>query len=391
MARDSENRLTPMPIPPHPRIACYIRLDFHHAVIDPVYALLSQRWECLLSGDLDAIAAFAPHVILTTHGDHDFFRQRLPGAVIVFVRHGFATKNVFRRAVRDSDFACMSSEWTCREATQQGVVPQFDYWATGFVPLDPFFRNEIRPREELIPASLPPVNPTLLYAPTYNPEMNSVAVLDADWIHRVHASLPLLNILIKPHPVIPERSPEWMTQWRDAARQISCVHLVEEAHTNVYEFMPHTQIMISDASSVIFYYLAVDRPIILIDNPHRATTRKYYDPDGPEWKWRDVGESASSSKDLPELIQAALTHPGLRKEQRQVYRERVLGGLTDGRAAERIAEKVSSLFQITGENRDWVESVWTRVNARRQKARPKTGFIGKTLMNIRSGLRLSGS
>jgi CDP-glycerol glycerophosphotransferase (TagB/SpsB family) len=101
--------------------------------------------------------------------------------------------------------------------------------------------------------------------------------------------------------------------------------------------------LVSDASGVIFQYLALDRPIVLIANPAAASDEARYDPDAIEWRWRDVGEEVADVKKLAAAVERALADPDAGAERRAEYRRLLFDDLTDGRAGQRIVEKVSTL------------------------------------------------
>ena len=100
--------------------------------------------------------------------------------------------------------------------------------------------------------------------------------------------------------------------------------------------------LVTDASSVIFQYLAVDRPIVLMTNPNRYSS-PHFDARGIEWRWRDVGEELHDVECLPAAVARAFDDPALGAERRARYRAELFGDLTDGHAAERLAKHITEL------------------------------------------------
>ena len=121
-----------------------------------------------------------------------------------------------------------------------------------------------------------PSGPTLLYAPTHNPALTSLNLLGRRWGPQLRAALPELRIVIKLHPHCVEKQPLWCERFRLWAAQDPGIELVEDADSDIYPLLAHADVLLTDASSVMFYWLALDRPLILVDSPHRfADPRRY--------------------------------------------------------------------------------------------------------------------
>jgi CDP-glycerol glycerophosphotransferase (TagB/SpsB family) len=101
-------------------------------------------------------------------------------------------------------------------------------------------------------------------------------------------------------------------------------------------------VLVSEPSSIICQYLAVDRPLVLISNPARFAS-PHYDQRGVEWRWRDVGEEIHHVDQLAAAVSWALDDPSLGARRRAHYRRELFGDLTDGRAAERLAQHIDEL------------------------------------------------
>ena len=87
-------------------------------------------------------------------------------------------------------------------------------------------------------------DPTILFAPTYNPEISAAALFEGrlvPWIRRV---FPESRILIKPHPaILDNHHPDvqthqalfkrWVRDWRDQAGRDKKVTLIEDSRTAI--------------------------------------------------------------------------------------------------------------------------------------------------------------
>jgi hypothetical protein len=343
-------------MPPR-RVGFHLRFPFHHAMLDPVARALAPDVECLATEDLEALAGFAPPVVVVADGLHYAeLRALLPGSLIVWTRHGFASKNARTLGAIGCDFACVSSTWVRDDLLESGVRPRQRYWVTGFPAMDRVLSPPRRPAGDRAP--------TVLYAPTWNRRLGSADALGAGWLTALQAAAPGTRIVVKPHPALLREAPDLVAAWRAAG---DSVH-VETADDDVYRWFAETDVLVSDASSVVFYFLAMDRPVVLYTNPEAAGDQHYFDPAGPEWTWRDLADEASAPDALVDAITAALRDPGLRATQRARYRERVFGTLTDGRAGERIAGHVRTLLADEAEQPAWVRAAWASAAAEPREA-----------------------
>jgi CDP-glycerol glycerophosphotransferase (TagB/SpsB family) len=189
---------------------------------------------------------------------------------------------------------------------------------------------------------LPADRKTVLYAPTWTVGLSSAPMLGERTVELIRGDRRDLTIVIKPHPVTADHHPDWLATWRALAAADAHVHLIDDPAADVMPYLKAADVLISDASSVIFEYLALDRPIILLTNPDRRSVA-HFDPNGIEWRWRDVGAEVHDVGDLPAAVSAALDNPVLGVDRRAHYRQELFGDYTDGRAAERIAQKITEL------------------------------------------------
>ncbi|MCC7531024.1 MAG: CDP-glycerol glycerophosphotransferase family protein, partial [Candidatus Melainabacteria bacterium] len=292
----------------------------------------------------ELIVRSRPKAIVLAERQYEIFREALPEVPLVWLRHGFASKNNFAPSVSGCDFACVNSEWVKEQCLLSGLSPREDFWVTGFVPADEIFAPAGQIQKVLMQAGLSFDRKTLLYAPTYNEMFNSFEVLGCGWIDALFEHFGRINLIIKPHPVTPALNPAWMDCWRQAQARHDSVYLVEDTHSSIYSYFQHVDVLISDASSVMFYFLALDRPIVLVTNSKRTDEKSFYDPTGPEWTWRDLGLEVFSLEQLINALERCLNDPHANSEKRKYYAARVFGDLTDGRSAKRVAGNLERLL-----------------------------------------------
>jgi len=371
------------------RIGFHLSYDFHHAMLDPIYALLKEEFPCLMTRDAGAIIDFKPKILVLASAHYHIFRGKLAGTIVIWVRHGFSDKNSVRHCIDGCDFACVSSNWVRDEYIRLGMHPRIGYWVTGFVPMDKVLGHSKHFNPPLLPKNFKRGRATLLYAPTWNNYLNSVEVLGDQWLDILGRSMPHISVIIKPHPHIPTLFPRWMAMWRAAARRNKQTVLIEDSNADIYEYLGSADILLSDASSVIFYFLALNRPIILVNNPHRFKDRIYFNPAGHEWTWRDMGIHIDHRDELPHALQRCLQYPEEFSKQRTLYRKRIFGNLLDGRSAERIANRIRSLCNPTARDKKLVTRSWDTAVAfsRLDKRRLLLLNISSFLTPVKKSLR----
>jgi len=345
------------------RIGFFVAETFQRAMLAPIYEELRHEFPCLLTDDVDQVIEFQPRILLVATEYYQPFRERLRDTIIIWTRHGFASKNSTKRGVRGCDFACLSSEWVRDDFIRRGWYPRLGFWITGFVPMDRVLQGDPDDGIKHVPDTLQADQPVLLYAPTWNRNLSAVEVLGSGWIGQLQRQIPDLQVLIKPHPRMSESHPRAIRSWREIARSDPRVALVENVNASVYDLFAIADVLLTDVSSVMFYYLALDRPIVLVNNPRRLDERKYYDPDGYEWAWRDMGIEIESAEDLPQAVARCLEHPSDQASTRALYRKRVFGAHLRGQAVKTIAQKVRALIHPTGTDKAWVEVSWNSVTA----------------------------
>lgn len=322
------------------RVGIYYRHSFHHAIFQSTISALNQHHQCLATSDTGELTRFLPHVIVAAEDlTYLHLRAHLPFSRFVHTRHGLANKGIPARSFRAADYVCVTSEFVRDEFIAQGIQPRREYWITGYIQMDNLFSA---PRPSQIPAN----HKVVLYAPTWHQGLSSLPMLHSRVAELLHAGRSDTFVVIKPHPLVQEGQDPvlapWMQTLRGVCRERPNTLLIEERGEDVMPWLKAADVLVTDASSVQLEFLALDRPLVLIDNPER-TGSIHFDPKGLEWVWRDMGEALENVDLLPAAISHSLDHPRDRAPQRAVYRERLFGQLVDGRSGSRLAEQIDRI------------------------------------------------
>jgi CDP-glycerol glycerophosphotransferase (TagB/SpsB family) len=320
------------------RIGIYYRHSFHQAIFQTTIDALQSRHTCLATSDTGELTRFRPHVIVAGEDlTYLHLRAHLPLTRFVHTRHGLADKGVPARSFRAADYVCLTSEAVRDDFLAQGIRPRREYWVTGYVQMDNLFSA---PR----PAQIPAGRKVVLYAPTWHEGLSSLPLLGTRAADLLHGGRTDTFVAIKPHPLVMERGD--LAAWRDALRASvrgrRDTLLIEGRGEDIMPWLKAADVLVTDASSVQLEYLALDRPMVLIDHPARFAS-EHYSAEGLEWNWREMGERVGSADAVPGAITDALSNPRLGAERRAVYREHLFGSLLDGRSGERVAAHIDAL------------------------------------------------
>lgn len=215
--------------------------------------------------------------------------------------------------------------------------PDARFVDVGFAKLDPALRGETT-GIVLEDVGLDRNRPTLLYAPTYYP--SSIECLADDF----PSELADCNLIIKPHQFSYSkkryrRQREKLQRWS----QLDNVWLADPGRISLLPMMQAADLLISEASSALFEFAALDKPIVWCDfqyrrwshrGPLRFRLNRRMDPTIE--KYRDIARHVARPTELPEAIRAELAAPGMYSAKRKQYTEELIGN-TDGYAAKRIA------------------------------------------------------
>ena len=288
--------------------------------------------------EVQQLVEFAPDVVVLADTHVALLRARLPDAVFVGVRHGLISKNTTRFSARTVDFYCVTSAASRDWYIAHKATPRRDFWMVGYLQMDPLLRDDGQP----LPLDLPTDHKMVLYAPTWNAQLSSATMLGARVVDLIRGERDNVSVVIKPHPVSFHQTPQWLETWRKVADSNANVHLVDDAGADVIPWLRAADVLVSDVSSVVFQYLALDRPVVLISNPDRFAS-PHFDQRGIEWLWRDLGEELHDVKNLAAAVGRALDDPGAGAARRAHYRHELFGELIDGQTAERLADKITEL------------------------------------------------
>lgn len=214
----------------------------------------------------------------------------------------------------------------------------------GFAKLDPILNDTLpTPRIDLVKVGLDPHKPTLLYSPTFYPSSieNMPKHFPQDFAD--------YNILIKCHDFTLNK-PKYRHQLKKVLHWATYqnVYLAKPSEYSLVPYMATADLMVTDTSSSMFEFAALNKPVITCGFFHVRWTYR-----GPfRYKWRKridastkhylaVAENVERYAQLVTTLQQHLAQPELLEKQRLEYADEIMGP-RDGKAAIRIADYLCS-------------------------------------------------
>jgi len=139
------------------------------------------------------------------------------------------------------------------------LFPEGNFIDTGYAKLDPAF-NQSKPPYKLQQLGLDPNKKTILYAPTFYP--SSIELFPRDF----PAELSDHNLIIKPHFFsLTKNRYRKQKQLIESWQQHTNVYVAPLVEYNLLPFMQIADILISEASSAMFEFAALGKPVIWAD------------------------------------------------------------------------------------------------------------------------------
>lgn len=251
--------------------------------------------------------------------------------------HGIGVKDCYY----DADLARMSvrfveGEHRAREIRRR--FPNANVVVAGFAKLDPLFSRTCAAFE---PAAhgLDPTKPTILYAPTFFP--SSIEMLPDDWPRQAGE----FNVVIKPHFFTMHHARyggqrDKLKRWE----KFSNVYVARDEDYSLLPFMARADVLVSEASSALFEFAALDKPVVWCDffklrwtykGPLRfRLTRRM---DHTVQAYADVGMHVRRADDVLSAVHQQLKNPDEFRRQRQRCTDELIGA-TDGQAGQRVTD-----------------------------------------------------
>ncbi|RMF08127.1 MAG: hypothetical protein D6762_06265 [Candidatus Neomarinimicrobiota bacterium] len=277
---------------------------------------------------------------------HTFTRLKRPHNRVIMIYHGIGLKQSYYRDLpRGIDAVAVESPHRMDLLRARGFRDE-QLILTGFTKLDDLPPLTAEQRTDILERlGLNPDQPAVLYAPTFYPSsVETILPWLADqppreqWIVALHAFSWTRNKYRR------------QRQWAERLRSSPGVRVLLPGEQSLLSILPGTDLLVTDISSVLFEYLALNRPII-----HFLKLRLRWKHRWLPWILRrrldldrleavDFSVPVDQIGDLYSMVEDQLQHPDRLKSRRDRAIRRYLYRV-DRQAAKRLIDSLESRYR----------------------------------------------
>ena len=255
------------------------------------------------------------------------------------VSHGIGPKACYYD-VSDSVTSVRFVEGPYRTARLKEMYPAQTFIDTGYAKLDPIVNGEI---SHLKPSNLglDDSKKTILYAPTFYP--SSIECIPKDFPKEFSE----YNVILKPHYFsLANKKYQKQKRLLELWGESSNVYLAGLDEVNIIPFMAVADVLISDASSTLFEFSALNKPVVWCDfyklrwgyrGLLKFRFKKRMDED--LYKYADIAIHAKTYQELKVCVDSQTQTPDAFAQQRTKY-TLALAGKVDGQCSKRIVDYI---------------------------------------------------
>jgi CDP-glycerol glycerophosphotransferase (TagB/SpsB family) len=256
------------------------------------------------------------------------------------MQHGIGPKAYFDSSRSNATIRFVEGQYRLKKL--QLRFPNNNFVDTGFAKLDPII-NQDQSCISLMELGLDPQKKTILYAPTFYP--SSIECLAKGW----PSDLDNYNIIIKPHFFsLYKKKLKNHQKCFNLWDKFSNVYMADLNDVSIIPFMTISDVLISDASSTLLEFTALNKPAIWTDfyklrwSYRGIFSYRYKKRIDVEIEFfAKIAEQVTCYEDMLTTIDDVLQHPDKKESQRLEMTESLVGKV-DGKVSQRIAEYLIS-------------------------------------------------
>ena len=266
-------------------------------------------------------------------------------AITLFMDHGVGTKYCnYEKALEQFDIVLVEGEYRYNDLLKNHQSKANNIKKVGFSKLDGVINFTQEEKEKYINKYSLDINKkTILYAPTFFPSS----------IEKMSDIFPEdfkdYNIIVKPHYLSFHRSryKNQIKKFDKWNKYQNCV-VVTPSEYSLVPFLSICDVMISDESSAIFEFTALNKPVILNKflklrwsyylNPKKLLKRMDQGID----MYRSIGDNANNYNEMVKMVNDNINNKDKYEEIRIKYTKDICG-VVDGKVSERIYELIKKV------------------------------------------------
>ncbi len=258
---------------------------------------------------------------------------------LVHIGHGLLSKGQYytdtptARREEEADLVCVPGKHhqkIMRRIISKPVI------ATGMAKLDPLFSGEISRQTVLKKYGLPGNRKYILFAPTFNDELSAIP----------HVKEKIADILPEEAVLLIKLHGSTRAEYKEMYSKLPYKNprVIYVDDLDISPFLALADVLITDVSSTMFEFAALDKPVVLFDSPNWGKYENY-NPEDIEFTWRDFALRTNTLEGMREAVKRSLEQPAEFSATRTKYTQLLLANQKDGGAADRIVEAAHSLIQ----------------------------------------------
>jgi len=269
-----------------------------------------------------------------------------PSALAVLLYHGIGVKACYYRDYNPRiDVRYVESQYRFNELKRRKIPTELV--VTGFPKLDPLINNADKD-QYLAKYRLENGKPTILYAPTFYP--SSIEVFGETLAEQTRDC----NLVVKLHHFswLMKKYRHQYKLWQTLEQKYKHVRLVPIEEYSVVPFLAGSDVLLTEASSTAFEFLATGKPVIIADFVHlrwkHRLFRKQFERqrlDSTIIEKLDFAYHLNQPQDFEQVLKTALGDNEQQKPLLAQKRDLFLGNV-DGQASERVVADLKKRLKI---------------------------------------------
>jgi len=326
---------------PAKKIGLHILNAEHYKNLRPLFDVLSENHWPLISGDARELVEFDPDVVIVAGSQSDTLRGMMKRTRFVHIGDTVVGKNDahMREKMGSADYCCVSGKPSFEALADTGILTEDSIWMTGFLSMDPLFRQD----QTKSPFKSSPALKTVLFCPSLatietTPSFMGELVFDV-----LIPAGQNVRLVVMPHAAVFDSRPDWINRWEQVEQSDEKFQIINDPLMTIEHCMLHSDVLVTDQIDLACRFLPLDKPIILYTPTISDLKKQGLSTDVTLDYLRDFADTVDDIEDLSSVILKCLRHPDRRTDIRARYRDLLFSSFDDGQSINRIVDKITDI------------------------------------------------